>query len=343
MATTNDKQLSEAITDEILKIGLVHNNNSWSWKLMSAAITHKYGNNILKKIPFSKTGYKLSNYMKPQVVSNMFDSDIHKKQYIELIFDPESTTREVHNYYSSLNIEGPASLSIDENRKLRLIGNLHLINQDYMNALKVFNSIDSKTSNIYESEITIGKVIAYKSLENYEIAMNLMVESYFKGNELFLDIDCTDLLEKIDDIEYDYSNINILIFINLVAEYTNGSTEVRKHNHLEDFLLANSITYVSELNISLYDKKKIIYFLKEYCTIDSMSKYYMFISQEQVEEERIKICSILMQIDPVNEKIYNQEIKEITEKMQIRFYTATFEKVKSMWTLRVLKNRLLLR
>ncbi|MEC2076306.1 hypothetical protein [Metabacillus fastidiosus] len=59
-----------------------------------------------------------------------------------------------------------------------------------------------------------------------------------------------------------------------------------------------------------------------------MSKYYFFNRYEDVEEERIKICRLLTEIDSDNQEIYNDEIKEITRTMQIREYTAAFERSK---------------
>ncbi|WP_046174833.1 hypothetical protein [Domibacillus indicus] len=321
---------SESLINTLIKICSDHISNEWAWKLLSSCTTLKFGNNILESISSFKKGYKLSHFIKPQVLSYLFNESIERDKYISYTFPANSITRKVHEAYNSLNIELINTLDIDENRNLRLQGNLYLIKQKYSHALSCFNKIDNKNAQIYESEINIGKVKSYIALNELELAIDIIVNSYFSGNNLLLEVDVEPLYANLLNDEYDNSNINVLVFIELFSKFISSNLPIKKHDFLEEFLFSNQISLISELdfNSAKYDNQKLIYVLREYCTVDNMAKYFYFESQKQVEEERIQICIILTEIDPINIEIYNDEIKEITQKIQIREYSAALEKSK---------------
>lgn len=329
---SNSEKSAEKI-GELLKICISHNSNKWAWKLLSLITNQKYGINIFKSVPTFKKGFKYSSFLKPQILSSLFKESHYQDKYIELNFYPESITYKIHKAYSELDLNQIESLDIEENRKLRFLGNIYLLKKDYQEALKSFNKISSG-SFIYQPEIIKGKINSYIGLENYEVALNLLVDSYLEEYEVIRDIDLLFMYESLLEEEYSYSNINILIFIELLTRYNEEHhLEIRKHNFLEDFLDENDLNLISEMNFNIemyqkYPKEKLIFVLKEYCTIENMSQYHYFETYEQVEEERIKICRILTQIDPENKNIYSEEIRDLTEKSQIRVHTAALEKSK---------------
>ncbi|MBU8879233.1 hypothetical protein BGM26_09585 [Bacillus sp. FJAT-29790] len=327
--STKNREVSEEKIDEILKICIAHNTNKWAWKLLSLITNQKYGMKIFESIPIFKKGFKYSSFLKPQILSSLFKESYYQDQYIELNFYPESITYKIHKAYSQLDLNQIESLDIEENRKHRLLGNIYLLKKDYQEALKSFNKISSD-SFIYKPEIFKGKINSYIGLENFEVALNLLIDSYLEEYEVIHDIDLIFMYESLLEEEYSYSNINILIFVELLTRYTDHNLEIRKHNFLEDFLVENDVNLISEMTFDLgkYPKEKLIFVLKEYCTIDNMSQYYYFETYEQVEEERIKICRILTQIDPDNKNDYSEEIRDLNEKSQIRVHTAALEKSK---------------
>lgn len=321
-----DKEELEDKIDQLLKICISHNTNKWAWKLLSLITNQKFGMNTFESF---KKGFKYSSFLKPQILSILFKESYYQEKYIDLTFSQDSITKKIHKSYNDLDINQIQCLDIEKNRKLRLLGNIYLLKEDYWDALNSFDSINSD-SYIYLPEIIKGKINSYIGLRKFETALNLLVDSYLDEFEVLHDIDLQFIYESLLDEDYLYSNINILIFIELLTRYTDHNLEIRKHNFLEDFLLENDVNLMSEMKFDFkeYPKEKIIYVLKEYCTIDNMSQYHYFDSYEQVEEERIKICRILTQIDSDNKNIYSEEIRELTEKSQIRVHTAALEKSK---------------
>ncbi|WP_186669095.1 hypothetical protein [Sporosarcina sp. BP05] len=324
------KDTDDETVKKLLKISNDHLSNDWAWKMLSLTYVLKFGNKILESSPFIRKGFKNSKYIKPQIIPYIYNEANKKDLYISIVFAGSNITNKIHDAYASLDLKLIETLEIDKNRKYRLLANLHLLKANYTDALDYFDLIDSKNSQINYFEISIGKIQAYTALDEIDLTVNLIVDSYFSNTNLLLEIDIETISSKIMSSLSSSSNLKTLIFINLITKYINPTLFENKHDFLEDFLLEFKINLISELDISLFesDFQGLIYVLKEYCTIETMSKYYFFNRYEDVEEERIKICILLTEIDSDNQEIYNNEIKEITQTMQIREYSAALERSK---------------
>lgn len=67
-----------------------------------------------------------------------------------------------------------------------------------------------------------------------------------------------------------------------------------------------------------YDKKMLIYFLKNVCIARTMDDaVYVFENPQERDQERVEICNILAFLDYENEKEYENEIRELTQKLMI--------------------------
>ncbi|MBL7784700.1 MAG: hypothetical protein JNM36_02245 [Chitinophagales bacterium] len=89
-----------------------------------------------------------------------------------------------------------------------------------------------------------------------------------------------------------------------------------------EFMLCYEEEYPSKLDVnSLVNKfslKKIIYFLKEVCTISTMAYSLEFNSINEVEQERCSICGLLKELDPENKAYYDDEVAEILKSIAVR-------------------------
>ena len=67
-----------------------------------------------------------------------------------------------------------------------------------------------------------------------------------------------------------------------------------------------------------YDKKMLVYFLKNVCIAKTMDDaVYVFENPQERDQERVEICNLLSFLDPENEKEYENEIRELTQKLMI--------------------------
>lgn len=107
----------------------------------------------------------------------------------------------------------------------------------------------------------------------------------------------------------------------MFTRYVGSEKEELRSDILEDFLNSYNVDLISELqevDFKRFNKEKFIYFLKEVCVIDVLSKLWIIETEHEAEEERINICNLLAEIDSDNIEIYNEEIKEITRVKRIK-------------------------
>ncbi|MDR4984108.1 hypothetical protein RGU74_10505 [Bacillus cereus] len=316
--------------DTILKICSENANNWWSWKLRSYIYVIYFGTKSIEELDTIKQGFIISKYIKPQLLSFIYTNTSHRNEYIGKIFNNQSITYKVHEAYNASNISLVEKLEIDKNRKYRLLANLHSNNNNFESALEYYNLIDTKDIGINLFEVSLGKIKSYIELNNIDMAVNLIVDCYFLNRNLLFEIDNFKIKETIVDFNFKSDNIDYLIYIELISKYLDDKIFENKHYYFEDFVKGNYIDFISELDCtsSKYEMNKIIYLLKNYCDVDTMSKYYLFENYEEVEEERIKICKTLGVIDSENLENYNDEIKSITQSIQIKKYSNALDKSK---------------
>jgi len=88
----------------------------------------------------------------------------------------------------------------------------------------------------------------------------------------------------------------------------------------EDFLYSNGASKPSDLVESPndFENRRIIYFLKNICVQEIMDLSESFASSEEILEERISVCSSLINIDKENSKEYQDEVLSITTHRNIQ-------------------------
>lgn len=97
----------------------------------------------------------------------------------------------------------------------------------------------------------------------------------------------------------------------------------------KNFLDENNIVKPLEIIDLPIDKQLKIYFLKDICTIDTMTCLYVtFPNSNEVENHRIEICKYLLENDSSNKSIYNKEISEILKEQEVRKLNKTIDKSK---------------
>jgi hypothetical protein len=190
--------------------------------------------------------------------------------------------------------------------------------------------IDTKDISINLFEVSLGKIRSYIELNNIDMAVKLLVDCYFLDRNLLFEIDHSKIKEMVVDFNFASDNIDNIIYIELISRYLDDKIFENKHYYFEDFLKENNIDVISEIDLTsgTYEINKLIYLLKNYFKNDTMSKYYLFENYEQVEKERINICKLLGELDPDNLEKYNDEIKDITQSIQIKKYSDALDKSK---------------
>lgn len=118
--------------------------------------------------------------------------------------------------------------------------------------------------------------------------------------------------------------VPILFYIN--STYFDESKRDDLTIACENYFDLNEIEKPSQLIINKNEIEKAIYFLKNICIPQIMGPVILTIrTVKGLDQERIETCQLLRQIDPSNEKIYEDEIMEITRKLFINEGLMTIE------------------
>jgi hypothetical protein len=99
-----------------------------------------------------------------------------------------------------------------------------------------------------------------------------------------------------------------------------SKTESFRTYAYEDFLTSNGAQRPSDLRDrwNEFNKTQVIYYLRWICTPETMQMSSFFSGTKEYEDERVSICSLLAELDPVNAKDYEAESSGITQHQVIR-------------------------
>jgi hypothetical protein len=114
----------------------------------------------------------------------------------------------------------------------------------------------------------------------------------------------------------------ILQFLSQQLEYEEKSPS-KIHDVFEDFLIACSCKKPSELfEISnQFNAREFSFFLRNVCAFEVLAESFWFESQDEIAVERISICEWLIENDPDNRRIDQDEIAEISRIRAVRELT----------------------
>jgi len=114
-------------------------------------------------------------------------------------------------------------------------------------------------------------------------------------------------------------NMSLAILLSLSARYVKPKWERDLSDVYESILydLGSEIPSETDFETSGFEKEEIVYFLRYICVQRIMDDTTAFDDPEEIELERVKICSKLVALDPENRAIYSSEIKSIIRDITI--------------------------
>ncbi len=155
---------------------------------------------------------------------------------------------------------------------------------------------------------------AYLEKNEIQKALSLFVDNFFKNKHIVSNLNTNILLEKIHKIDCDINTIDLPIFYSLVSPDL-YEQYVKYDDFVESIDVSRPIDLINNKEIP---KDRLIYFLKEICTIEILHHSLYFNGTDDIENERINILKHLLVIDPNSETEYIEEITEISQRSRIR-------------------------
>lgn len=192
-------------------------------------------------------------------------------------------------------------------------------------------SIDEKRAywdKLSDKENTFGTRASKYYLAMFDLSAHFVEAMHYAVDLLISNIDKSSYIpwkSYIDRIEQSDSEIrkDICVPILYFVQYKYSPSETKDDIVLmcEDFLYFQGKKLPSLLNVydECYPKNALVFFLRFVCVPDIISSALAphITTSMELWKERIDICQILCNIDVVNEKVYEEEIRELTQKMKI--------------------------
>ena len=214
---------------------------------------------------------------------------------------------------------------IPEIRKKLYIAQIMKYKSNYLAAINEFNFILQnflKDLNVNQKSYIYEKIVfelfnCYLTSNMYEENLELYVNNYLENFNMTIRIDIKELINTLDKNLNTTLKSKIDLPILMHIYYKNQSSKI--YPAYANFLYASDVKKPSDLiNSSNFERSKLIYFLKNVCTVDVLdSSYRIFDTEEKVDNERITICQFLKNIDSERESEYIKEISELTQKYSI--------------------------
>lgn len=158
---------------------------------------------------------------------------------------------------------------------------------------------------------------SYLKINSLKEAAQLFVENRLRNRAFTYRLDAKNLLLALDnnkDNEFsDVIDIPIFYKFSTIDPY-------KRYVAYDTFITSLNIEKPSEIIQSelKFNEKKLVFFLKEVCTTDVLNFSLYLGGLDDVENERLKILSILLQLDSENESQYIKEIAELKQNADIR-------------------------
>lgn len=178
---------------------------------------------------------------------------------------------------------------------------------------------------VYMTErITIELFYSYLSAGRVVNAEEIYVTCYLRNrySVIRMDLDKITLYEKED--------VKGSIYTPIIA-YISSRDCSSIFSSLANYLDRSKFNKPSDMQYSAqeFDKDVLSFFLGKVCTCDVLdSFYYIYSSNEEVEDERLSICAFLQEFDSENCNSYVNEISEILKRRKILQGIKYIEKVK---------------
>jgi hypothetical protein len=203
-----------------------------------------------------------------------------------------------------------------------LIAEVTILQADFEAALHAAESLEVSASAYYQRK---GRIISsYCLLQLGRIGQSAerLTNSYLvTGFDSALNYKETARRLLEDEESRWRGNISTPILLDIYAKHIGQEFEPERRYAYEDFLFENSIQRPSELAEihERFERSKLVYFLR-YIAIESTmdESLTVFSGSRDIAEERIAVCRLLLQLDPIHASEYQAEIRQIIGRLVLK-------------------------
>lgn len=312
----------ESVLSDALKLCLNFRWLSFS-NTLNKILMHELSSEPMLGIGDALEQFVNSKYLDPELVG-LLPSGI-KNKYAKIVSSEYSKAPFVlaHTWasgiddgtnISSLQITPSARLLLSTERAFRLADYEAVIKH----GLQLVASSDTRNRRLASRLVASG----YKKLGRTADLIDFVaktVASDLGSTDLMPIPECVALLSK-EVCKQLASQISVSIIFSLNSRNYDDRFDKELSYAYEDFLIAHGWERPSQLRaiFEKFDRNQLIYYLRYICVPRIIKVSSEFNGSISVQNERLAVCSLLLELDSQNAKIYESEIREITRAQAIR-------------------------
>lgn len=156
----------------------------------------------------------------------------------------------------------------------------------------------------------------YLTAERYSDALELVGEIYATNQTCANIFNVKGILDKIEDGKLSdcYSSVGLPITYDIYSRTIGPDRDPAKAGAAEEFAVSMGVDLPSQLpSEALSDAPSTLYYLEHVCTTSTLEAFVNIDSSNQVEMERVAICQILTDLNPLSGSRYASEITILQE------------------------------
>ncbi len=268
----------------------------------------------LKQLIISTTGStpKFSRLIEPQ----------YREKYLSNFSSLASAT--VFNFTTT----NAVSTGTGNNRHALYNAEYLLETKNYDGAIQLFNSVyyDTNSTSFHKERATVGLIETYIRSDQIQKALTIVSETIVTNKYLISSLSLSPLFHAFREIDHNKAKTTLdwVVFVNHYTE----SLPLKSRDHsiiygaYADFLDSIDAARPSQLIPTTLEgstnERKLLYFLSYVCKPSTLEDDYKFENQDDVENERIRICTLTSQLSTDYRDRLSEEAINILRNIQIR-------------------------
>ncbi len=229
--------------------------------------------------------------------------------------------------FEIINDEGMADGFVEESLspEMRTIAQINnsIKKGEYEEAFQFTRQLISNPRKYFAREATLLAVFTLFKMDKYQEMLKEIVRGCLEEQELRHALSLRIIFSNLtwNELRPLSGTIELPIVLSVyLSDYEDDRHRTNLRYAFEEFLLKNNIDRPSELRdiLGKYDRDHVIYFLRHIAKQEIMDICLTFRSSLELDEERMNVCLMLVEIDPANREIYESELFEITKKIRIQ-------------------------
>jgi hypothetical protein len=251
-----------------------------------------------------------------------------------------ASTIEVYNLATHGIVTTPSHIS--EERLHRYLGNYQLGSGAFASAIQNFSWLVANSSGADSLRASAAASVAYSRCGEYAKSIEELVTGYLQWPHAPTTLPLDEIVAKLDLPENWPNSIYVPLVFELYTSYVSDDRMTHLRYAFERFQTDFDISSPNVLKerAEEFGLKNVIFYLDQVWRPEVMRQTVLYAGTREIEEERIKVCQVLAEIDSPNTLRYLAEIRERVKTIEIAKATNLVEQSKVYVDIAAIKKAL---